>query len=73
MGRHVAQEPAHQDLPFVVIDPSPEKVSQVSQSGFPALQGISFKARNQPIPRGETSAVVSFPARRAANPAPAFS
>ena len=39
VGRHVAQELARQGLPFVVIDPSPEKVSQVAQSGFPALQG----------------------------------
>lgn len=40
VGRHMAQELAAQDLPFVVIDPSPEKISQVGQSGFPALQGI---------------------------------
>jgi len=40
VGRHVAQEPAHQGLPFVVVDPSVEKVSQVGQSGFPALQGV---------------------------------
>ena len=40
VGRHVAQELAAEGLPFVVIDPSPEKVSQVGQSGFPALQGI---------------------------------
>ncbi len=39
VGRHVAQELDAQGLPFVVIDPLPEKISQVSQSGFPALQG----------------------------------
>ena len=39
VGRHVAQELAAQGLPFVVIDPSPEKIAQVGQSGFPALQG----------------------------------
>ena len=40
VGRHVARELALQGLPFVVIDPSPQKISQVEESGFPALQGI---------------------------------
>lgn len=40
VGRHVAQELAAQDLPFVVIDPSAEKISRVGQSGFLGLQGI---------------------------------
>lgn len=39
VGRHVARELAAQGLPFVVIDPLPEKISQVGQSGFLALQG----------------------------------
>ena len=39
VGRHVALELAAQGLPFVVIDPSPEKIAQVGQSGFLALQG----------------------------------
>ena len=38
VGRHVARELAAQGLPFVVIDPLPEKISQVGQSGFLALQ-----------------------------------
>lgn len=39
VGRHVAGELAAQGLPFVVIDPSPEKISRVGESGFLALQG----------------------------------
>jgi voltage-gated potassium channel len=39
VGRHVARELAAEGLPFAVIDPSPEKIKEVEQAGFVALQG----------------------------------
>ena len=41
VGRHVARELAAQGLPFVVIDPLPEKISQVGQT----LEQCRWRAR----------------------------
>lgn len=39
VGRNVAQELKAEGLPFVVIDPNPEKIAGIQEDGFLALHG----------------------------------
>lgn len=39
VGRHVAHELKAEGLPFVVIDPNPEKINRIREDGYLSLQG----------------------------------
>ncbi len=46
VGRHVAQELKAEGIPFVVIDLNPEKIADVTASGYLALQGNAASEAN---------------------------
>jgi voltage-gated potassium channel len=46
VGRHVAQELKAEGIPFVVVDLSPEKITEVTASGYLALQGNAASEAN---------------------------
>ena len=46
VGRHVAQELKVEGIPFVVIDLSPEKIADIVETGYLALQGNAASEAN---------------------------
>ena len=46
IGRHVAHELKAEGIPFVVVDLSPEKIADITESGYLALQGNASSEAN---------------------------